>query len=269
MTKILITGGTGTLGQALAQRLRPEFTLRSLARSTAENYDEAACGSIDDPAAVAEAVAGCDAIIHLACAYKTEISFEETLDVNYRGTILLMEEARKQGVAHVIFASSNHGWGFYPRSAAPLPETAPPRPDGWYGISKIWGEAVMAFYADAYGMSTTSLRIGSCFADVADERQTHMWLSFDDLEQLIRLSLARKGPGHRALNATGACQEPFFDISQAQEMGFSPKDRPEDHYRSPEIAQQSPPKGIFGRAMGGGFVAANFKADIDAWESNS
>lgn len=269
MKKLLVTGGSGLLGQALAKRLRPDYRLRSLSLVAADNYDETRVGSVSDPAAVVDAVAGCDAIIHLAWVHSPDVSFEETLEVNYRGTVLLMEEAHRQGVSHVVFASSNHGWGFHPRSAAPLPPTAAPRPDGWYGISKIWGEAVMAFFADACGMTTTSLRIGSCFDDVTDERQTHMWLSFDDLEQLVRLSLARSGPGHLALNAIGECDAPFFDTSQAKAMGFVPKDRALENLRSPEIAGQAPPDGIFGRAMGGSFAAANFRADIAAWESKS
>ncbi len=267
MQRILVTGGAGLLGQVIATHMSEEAELRALARREAPGYHATFLGSIEDPELVARAVEGTDAIVHLACRYADDVSFEETLDVNYRGTITLMDAAVAAGVRNVIFASSNHGWGFHPRSAAPLADSAPPRPDGWYGISKIWGEAVMAYYADAHGLVATSLRIGSCFAEVVDERQGHMWLGFGDFIQLLRIALARTDIGHRALHAVSDCPAPFFSNAEAKSLGFAPQQAPGDHLAAPDVMSAAPANDIFGRAIGGSFARANFKAQLNAWEA--
>jgi len=265
MKTILVTGATGSLGSALRHHLNPDHRLRLFARTAAPNptpNETVLTGDMGDRDAVEEAVRGVDAILHLACRHGETVSFEDTLDANYRGTVFLMEAALRHGVRNVVYASSNHGWGLYPRSHAPLSDTAPPRPDGWYGISKIWTEAVLAFYGEAHGITATSLRIGNCSAEVADERRTHMWISFRDLAQLVRLSLARTDPGHRAVFATADCAAPFFDNSGAKALGFVTTDRPEDHLSDPSIAGLAPEGSVFGLAMGGSYAATNFKADI-------
>lgn len=269
MKTLLVTGGAGLLGQALLPRLSGEWHLRSLSRQPAPGYPETVEGSIEDADTVARAMQGVDAVLHLACRYANDISFEQTLDTNYRGTLLLMEAARSRGVGHVVFASSNHVHGFHPRSHAPLSDEASPRPDGWYAISKIWGEAVMAHYADAFGMITTSLRIGSCCPQVTDERQGHMWLGFDDCAQLVRIALARRDAGHRVWQAVSDCPQPFFDAVGAKAAGYVPAERPEDNEARPGVMAEAPTGGIFGRAIGGGFAVANFKADLDRWEQGA
>ncbi|WP_136686076.1 NAD-dependent epimerase/dehydratase family protein [Falsirhodobacter xinxiangensis] len=268
MPRLLITGAAGLLGREMTQRLAPDWdlTLFDLVAAPALPGARVLVGDMGNAADVAKAVEGADAILHLACRHGEAVTFEETLDPNYRGTVAMMEAALANGVSHVVFASSNHGWGLYPRIAAPLPADAPPRPDGWYGINKIWTEAVLSFYADANGLTATSLRIGNCGPSVPDERRMHMWISFDDLAALTALALARKGPGHRAVFATADCAAPFFDNSGAKAIGFAPSHRPEDHLDHPSVADQSAGDDIFGRAIGGSYATANFKADIDTWE---
>ncbi|WP_435171055.1 NAD-dependent epimerase/dehydratase family protein [Falsirhodobacter sp. 1013] len=268
MARLLITGAAGLLGQELAERLAPDWnlTLFDLVRAPERGGARILVGDMGDPADVTAAVQGADAILHLACRHGENVTFEETLDANYRGSIALMDAAVANGVSHVVFASSNHGWGLYPRTAAPLAADAPPRPDGWYGINKIWTEAMLSFYADTRGLTATSLRIGNCGASVPDERRTHMWISFDDLAALTTLALTRQGPGHRAVFATADCAAPFFDNSGAKAIGFTPQHHPEDHLDHPGVASEAAGTDIFGRSIGGSYAAANFRADIDIWE---
>jgi uronate dehydrogenase len=268
MTRLLITGAAGGLAQGLLNHLRPQFTLRLMdivPLQTIHPQDELLTGNLADPSVAARAVEGCDAVLHLAAVHGLTIPFESTLDANYRATLALMEAAQAARLRAVVFASSNHGWGLHPRGDAPLPDHAPPRPDGWYAVSKIWGEAVMALYGDAYGMATTSLRIGNCGPDVPDERRLRMWISYRDLAGLIGLAVARQTPGHQAIFACADCPDAFFDTSGAREMGFAPQDRPENHLAHPGVAADDPPDGIAGLAIGGPFAAANFHADLESW----
>jgi uronate dehydrogenase len=260
--KLLITGAAGLLGSALSRRLRATFDLILLDRAAiaSEPGDVVVVGDLGDRAVLLRALDGAQAVLHLACRFGETMTFADSLDTNYRATLALYEGAIAAGVADIVFASSNHGWGFYPRAAAPLGDTAPPRPDSWYGISKIWSEAVLSYLADCHGIRATSLRIGNCGPNVPDERRTHMWISFDDLAQLVRLALARTDSGHRAVWATADCDAPFFDNSGARALGFTSKDRPELNLADPAIAAHKPAAGIAGQVMGGSYAEASLRA---------
>lgn len=191
---LLVTGAAGLVGTGIRAHLAETYDLVLFTRRMIEDLPDGCrltFGDMTDPNSIDKAVKSCDAVLHLAAVHGLTISFEETLEVNYRGTIALMDAVVRHNVSHVVFASSNHGWGFYPISETPLAETAPPRPDGWYAINKIWAEAVMAYYADAHGLVTTSLRIGNANTHVLDERRTHMWLSYRDFAALVRTCVER------------------------------------------------------------------------------
>lgn len=255
--KLLITGASGIVGTGLRPFLRPHYDLLLFSRSPAPEAQEGETVLTGDMASAADvqaAVAQADAVLHLAAVHGLTISFEETLDVNYRGLTYLMEACVVKGLHDVVFASSNHGWGFHPISTAPLAETAPPRPDGWYGINKIWGEAVMAYYADAHGMRTTSLRIGNTAETVKDDRRLHMWISFADLAAVTLKALERNDKGHRAIYSTADCPDPYFDNHGMRDLGHAPQDRPEDNL--PEGFDPTPGPSTL---IGGEFAEANIK----------
>lgn len=256
MGRILITGALGLVGSGIRPVLRVQNDMVLFSRQPPDQLAEnevSVIGDVADRDAVFKACEGCSGVIHLAASHGFSISFEETLDANYRGTINVLDAAVENGVQHAIFASSNHGWGFYEKAKTPVQNAASPRPDGWYGISKIWGESVMAYYADAYGLSTTSLRIGNTSESVADERRTHMWMSYRDMAGLMETCLQRRDGTHQAFFATTDCKAPYFDSSGVTRSGFSPKDPPEQNLSS----DFRPEKDRHDR-IGGDFVAANF-----------
>ena len=67
-----------------------------------------------DMAEVEKAVAGVDGIVHLG-GFSVEGPWETILQANIVGCYNLFEAARRHGVKRVVFASSNHAVGFYPR----------------------------------------------------------------------------------------------------------------------------------------------------------
>lgn len=260
--RLLITGAAGRLGRELSSRLRSEWDLTLFDReasATAEVDDKVVVGDLGDHGGLIEALEGAQAVLHLACRHGETATFADTFETNYRATLGLYEAAIAAGVADIVFASSNHGWGFYPRSMAPLTDAIPPRPDSWYAISKVWSEAVLSYLADSRGVRATSLRIGTCTPAVPDERGTHMWISFDDLAQLVLLALARTDVGHRAVFATADCSSPFFDNAGAKALGFVSKDRPERNLAHSAIADEKPAGGIAGQVFGGSYAEASFE----------
>ena len=118
---------------------------------------------------------GCGAIIHLG-GVSVERPFEEVLGPNIRGLYHIYEAARREG-ARVIFASSNHSIGFHERGQS-LPADTQFLPDGFYGLSKAYGELMGRLYWFKHGVESVFIRIGSAFPEPVDARMLATWLSY-------------------------------------------------------------------------------------------
>lgn len=140
---VLLTGAAGGLG-TLMRGLLPAYgyDLRLLDARAIPGEPDAITADLGDRGALREAVRGVDAVLHLA-GISLESTFDKILRANIEGTYNLYEAAREEGVARVVFASSNHAVGFTPRPrgeaplerdalipvdtpAAPTPSTASP-----------------------------------------------------------------------------------------------------------------------------------------------
>lgn len=139
---LAITGGTGFVGQAVLDVLaRKKVLARSLARSVPNEprpYVEWVQGSLDDPGALAQLVAGTEAVIHIA-GLTTSHDPAELDRANAAGTLAVVEAARAAGVPRIVFVSS---------LAAREPALSA------YGVSKAKAETIVA----ASGMDWTTVR---------------------------------------------------------------------------------------------------------------
>lgn len=257
--RLLLTGAAGGLGKVLRQRLRPYANILRLSdigeMAPAEGpHEEVVRCDLADKAGVHQLVEGVDAILHFG-GVSVERPFEEILGANICGVFHIYEAARRHGVKRVVFASSNHVIGFYKQDQR-LDANSPRRPDGYYGLSKSYGEDMASFYFDRYGIETVSIRIGSSFPEPANRRMMSTWLSYDDLTQLIERSLYTENVGHTLVYGMSANREVWWDNSQAAHLGFTPKDSSEA-FRDKVEAQPMPaaddPARIY---QGGAFVAA-------------
>ena len=91
-------------------------------------------------------MADVQAVVHMG-GISVEGPFAPILQANVVGVYNLYEAARKNGTKRVAFASSNHVTGFYKQSETIAAER-PPRPDGYYGLSKAFGEDISRMYFD-------------------------------------------------------------------------------------------------------------------------
>ena len=198
-------------------------------------------------------VAGVDAIVHFGGMIGQ--AWAPILAANIVGVYNLYEASRRHGVRRVVFASSNHVTGFY-RQDEVITTRDPVRPDGIYGLSKVFGENVAQFYWDRYRLETVSLRIGSVFDEPKDRRMLATWLSFDDLERLVVSSLTAPVIGHSIVYGMSDNRTTWWDNRYARHIGYRPQDSSEPFRAAIEARQ--PTLDTQDRAVlyqGGAFVA--------------
>lgn len=256
--RLLLTGAAGGLGRVLRPRLKAFAQVLRLSdigdMAPSEAHEEVVRCDLADKAGVDRLVAGCDAIVHLG-GISVERPFEEILEANIRGAFHVYEGARRHSVKRVVFASSNHVVGFHSQ-ADRLDLAAPRRPDGYYGLSKSFGEDLSRFYFDRYGIETACLRIGSSFPEPKDRRMLATWLSYDDLTELVRCCLFAPRLGHTVVYGASANRDAWWDNSAAAHLGWQPKDSSEPFRAQVEAQPLLPPEHPAQRFQGGNFVAA-------------
>ncbi|SDG48804.1 uronate dehydrogenase [Pseudomonas benzenivorans] len=257
--RLLLTGAAGGLGKVLRQSLRPYakvLRLSDIAEMAPANgeHEEVVLCDLADKAAVHQLVEGVDAILHFG-GVSVERPFEEILGANICGVFHIYEAARRHGVKRVVFASSNHVIGFH-RQDAILDAHSPRRPDGYYGLSKSYGEDLASFYFDRYGIESVSIRIGSSFPEPNNRRMLSTWLSYRDLTQLLERALYTPNVGHTVVYGMSANRDLWWDNHLAAHLGYQPQDSSEA-FRERVEAQPMPaaddPVRLF---QGGAFAAA-------------
>lgn len=252
--RILITGGSGHVGSDLRRELTGKVSfVRSFDRAPAldlASHEEGVVGDIADMAAVERAMDGMDGVVHLA-AQPNEAAWEVMLPNNIVGTWNVYEAAFRKGVKRVVFGSSNHAVGFYPRSRT-IDATVPQRPDTRYGLTKCWGENVGSLYADKYGVKSLHIRIGNALGLPSSKRTLAIWISDRDLAQLVMIGLTHPDIHNTIVygisdNATG-----WYDNSAAFALGYQPQDRSGDHAERAMAGEAKETMDAVGRYYQGG-----------------
>jgi UDP-glucose 4-epimerase len=163
--QVLITGGAGFIGSHTVAAARSAGlavrVLDDLSAGRRENLPadvELVVGDVADAACVRQAVAGCDAIVHLAALVSVPQSLDapvETFRINTKGTALLLEAARHAGVRRFVLASTCAVYGDLPGRKD---EAAPPAPLVPYAASKLMAEEWVQVYTRAFGLEGVILR---------------------------------------------------------------------------------------------------------------
>ena len=232
---LLLTGAAGMLGRVLATPLAAvcrRLTLSDLAGPLAKLEPSSAARRVPcelaDAAAVHGLLEGVDAVVHLG-GVAVEGPFEPILQANVRGLHNLYEAARRQGTKRIVFASSNHVTGCYEQGRRTRPDE-PPRPDGNYGLSKLFGEGIASLYWDRYGIQTVCLRIGTATPDdrPPDRRALATWLSHADLARLVIAALTAPEVGFLVAYGISANTRAWYDSADAwARLGYHPQDNAE------------------------------------------
>ncbi|MFZ5781965.1 MAG: NAD-dependent epimerase/dehydratase family protein [Pseudomonadota bacterium] len=254
-------GGIGTMIRPLLAPLYPGLVLSDrVAPANLQPTERFVAAELTRPGEVAALLAGADGVIHLG-GHSVEGPWDDILQANIIGCYNLFEAAREAGVRRAVFASSNHAVGFYPRSRRIGPDVTV-RPDSRYGVSKAFGEALAALYADKHGMGVTCLRIGNVGPRPIDVRRLSIWIAPADLVQLIRIGLEHPEIRFEILYGASDNAASWWDNTRAYALGYRPVGRAEDH-RAHAEAQQARigPDPIGDRFQGGSFCSAEFSND--------
>lgn len=264
MQRILITGAAGRVGRAVRPYLRQRFALRhlDLVPVDAGPGEEAIVGDLNDAAVLRAALEGVDAVVHLAAVHGHGLTFEASLDTNYRAVVALLEATQRSGVRRFVYASSHHVFGLHPRAGFD-PLTAPLAPDAYYGLGKAFGELACAMYAHRYGLRTLVVRIGNADPEVADDRALRLWVSARDLAQLFAIGVEHPDVGYAVVYGVSTCPQPLFVDPNAARFGYAPLDRAEDHLAPGFIPFEAMPERLGRDHVGGAYVAAPLPSHLE------
>ncbi|HEX8729492.1 MAG TPA: SDR family oxidoreductase [Ktedonobacterales bacterium] len=165
----LVTGGAGFIGSHLVDGLLaagyPVRVLDDLSTGDEANLRShrgalrIMRGDLRDRDAVRAAMAGVEVVFHLAAISSVQRSIVdpvESIDVNVRGAMQVLQMAQESGVRRVILASSAAVYG--DSEALPLSEREAPKPLSPYAVHKLACEHLCKVFAQMYGLETVALR---------------------------------------------------------------------------------------------------------------
>jgi uronate dehydrogenase len=237
MALVLVTGATGEVARGVLPFLEQDFTLRLLAPEPPGDDARRVQADVLDWDALARAMAGVDAVLHLAVAsghsgsYEDDAFNDRRFEVNVKGTFHVSATARRCGVRRVVHVSSlmvvwGHGY------AAPVAGDAEPRPVGTYALTKALAENVARSYADT-GLEVITLRIAAPL-DVAspDLRRRPVrpqQVPFPDLAQAFARALTVPLNRYEVVTIVGESSRRAWDLEPARRvLGYAPRYRLDD-----------------------------------------
>jgi len=174
MIRILVTGADGFIGSHLAEELmRQGYDVRAfvfynsfnswgwLDHSPPEIRDQldVFAGDIRDPHGVREAMRGCDAVLHLAALIAIPYSYHSPdtyVDTNVKGTLNVLQAARKLGVSMVVHTSTSEVYGT--ARFVPITEDHPSQAQSPYSATKIAADQLAYSFYASFGLPVSIIR---------------------------------------------------------------------------------------------------------------
>ncbi len=268
---VLVTGGAGFVGATLVRRLVARGhrvrVLDNLSTGDAAHLDgvdaELVKGDIRDAAALDDALAGMEAIIHLAAAGSVIGSVRDPVanfEVNVLGTFRVLDAARRAGVRRVVQAST--GGALIGDATPPVDERSLPKPISPYGASKLAGEGYAHAFAKAYGLGTVALRFGNVYGPwsrrkrgvfnvffesihagvpiviYGDGSASRDYVHVDDISNALRLALEKDLPGGTVLHVASGVETTLPELADLCRRAAGVPDHPIE-YRPMRVGEVS------------------------------
>lgn len=183
--RILVTGSSGHLGEALVRTLR-DLNQEVVGLDILPSPFTLQVGSVADRAAVKRAMNGVEAVFHTATLHKPHVATharQDFVDTNITGTLNLLEEAASAGVRSFVFTSSISVFGDAMSPAAGQPaawitEDVTPVPKNIYGVTKAAAEDLCQLFHRDERLPCVVLRTSRFFPEADDDREIRA--AYDD-----------------------------------------------------------------------------------------
>jgi uronate dehydrogenase len=255
---VLLTGASGGLGRMLARNLSAKgWKLVMTDLVPFPDPVPAGCtfarADLNDGMAILRLAEGCGMILHFG-GMATEGPFELVMGANIRGLYHIYEAARRER-ARVLFASSNHSIGFHERSE-PLDADCQFMPDGYYGLSKAYGELMGRMYWFKHGVENVNVRIGSSFPEPVDARMLSTWLSYDDLTRLCVAATLAASTESCVIWGASNNSRTYWRADARAKLGWLPQDTADVF--AGQMAGKVSDNPIAERYQGGGYTTMDY-----------
>ena len=229
MQKLVLTGAAGKLGSYLREPLSKMGDVL-ITTDIVKNIENVAlnetCAQADfaNMAEIEPFLEGADMVVHFG-ALVDEAPFEQILGPNFIGAYNIWEAAHRHKLRRVVYASSIHAVGMYPKTEA-IDINVSHLPDTFYGLAKCFAEDLGRMYWEKRGLESVCMRILSC-AQVTNPRAVGSWLSYDDLVRLVQRAIDTPITGFSIVYGVSDNDRAPVDNSGARHLGFRPKDNAE------------------------------------------
>jgi UDP-glucose 4-epimerase len=217
--KILVTGSSGHLGEALV-RVLPKKNFEVTGIDILPSEFTSGVGSISNRDFVKEAMKNAEVVIHSATLHKPHVgthSNQEFIETNVTGTLNLLEEAVASGVKSFIFTSTTSTFGdaLMPPQDAPaawITEEVTPIPKNIYGVTKTAAEDLCRLFYRNHGLPCLILKTSRFFLEDDDQKEIRQ--AYDSDNQKVNEFLFRRVELEDAVNAH------LLALEKAAEIGF-------------------------------------------------
>jgi UDP-glucose 4-epimerase len=182
--KVLVTGSSGHLGEALVRTLQ-DLQYQVVGLDLLESPFTTHVGSIADRYQVRRCMSGVQAVFHAATLHKPHVathSRQDFIDTNVTGTLNLLEEAAAAGIESFVYTSTTSVFGdaLVPPRDAPaawITEEVTPVPRNIYGVSKAAAEDLCELFHRNQGLQCIVLRTSRFFPEDDDNRKVRQEFS--------------------------------------------------------------------------------------------
>jgi nucleoside-diphosphate-sugar epimerase len=165
---VLVTGAAGRIGRATTELLMNRgirVTALTIQHDQPIRADRVLVGDATDPAAVAEALEGVDAVVHLAAIPHRDAGKPyDVYRTNVTSTFNVLSQAGEHGIRRAVIASSINAFGVpmnhhdVAPAYFPIDEQIPADIDDWYSLSKQSDELTAQMVARRWGVDVAALR---------------------------------------------------------------------------------------------------------------
>jgi nucleoside-diphosphate-sugar epimerase len=215
--RVAVTGSSGQLGSAVAAQLAAAGA-EVVGLDARPGPHTSVVADVRDEAAVREALAGAEAVVHTASLHAPHVgrrSEREFIGINVSGTQAVLDAAAAHGVRHVVYSSTTsvYGHALEPAGEAVwVDEELRPEPRDVYDVTKLAAERLCELFTAATGVPTTVLRVSRFSFEgipaMAVPYCLHRAVHVDDAARAHLLALSAPPAGHAVLNVSGA--SPFL-----------------------------------------------------------